>query len=142
MGSRKYRARTQSSIPSHTLLTGPINGGFGRCFEPPRAGTTSSRGTLGPFIHSTYPYPTYGGVGTASGGLQGARRLAYDPGIIGLYQCGKRVKLELVGAQIRDSAQYSKVKRYCTVTARQSCCYTSCSHVVCSTSRELSLIHI
>ena len=43
-------------------------------------GTTSSYGTLGPVIHSTYHYPTYGGVGTASGGLQGARRLAYDPG--------------------------------------------------------------
>ena len=36
-----------------------------------------SRGTLGPVIHSAYPYPTYGGVGPASGGLQGARRLAY-----------------------------------------------------------------
>ena len=48
-------------------------------YEPPQAGTTSSRGTLGPVIHSTYPYPTYGGVGPASGGLQGARRLAYDP---------------------------------------------------------------
>ena len=46
-----------------------IDGGSGRCSEPPRAGTTSSRGTLGPVIHSTYPYPTYGGVGTASGGL-------------------------------------------------------------------------
>ena len=32
---------------------------------------------------TTYPYPTYGGVGTASGGLQGARRLAYDPVVIG-----------------------------------------------------------
>ncbi len=36
MGSRQDRARTQSSIPSHTLLTGPIYGGFGRCSEPPR----------------------------------------------------------------------------------------------------------
>ena len=26
-----------------------------------------------------YPYPTYGGVGTASGGLQAARRLATSP---------------------------------------------------------------
>ena len=26
------------------------------------------RGTIGPCVHSTYPYPTYGGVGTASGG--------------------------------------------------------------------------
>ena len=74
-------ANTIIDTVTYTLLTGPIysciDGGFGRCSEPPRAGTTSSRGTLGPVIHSTYPYPTYGGVGTASGGLQGARRLSY-----------------------------------------------------------------
>ena len=92
MSSRQDRARTQSSIPSHTLLTGPIDGGLGRCSEPPRAGTTSSRGTLGPVIHSTCPYPTDGGKKTASGGLQGARRLA-----TGSYSCiheygGERVK--------------------------------------------------
>ena len=74
MDSRQDRARTQSSIPSHTLLTGPIDGGFGRCSEPPRAGTTSSRGTIGPGIHYTHPYPTYGGVGGASGG----RRIDYN----------------------------------------------------------------
>ena len=62
-------------------------------YEPPQAGTTSSRGTLGPVIHSTYPYPTYGGVGTASGGLQGARRLTYDPSRIGYDQGGKGVNL-------------------------------------------------
>ena len=92
MGSRQDRARTQSSIPSHTLLTGPIDGGSGRCSEPPRAGTTLSWGTLGPVIYYIYPYPTYGGVGPASGGLQGARRLAYDPDHIGCDQGGKGVK--------------------------------------------------
>ena len=56
-------------------------------YEPPQAGTTSSRGTLGPVIHYTYPYPTGGGVGTASGGLPCARRLAtgsYSP----IGECG------------------------------------------------------
>ena len=80
-------ANTIIDTVTYTLLTGVGTyrrcGGFGRCSEPLRAGTTSSCGTLGPVIHSTYPYPTYGGVGTASGGLQGARRLAYDPVVIG-----------------------------------------------------------
>ena len=78
------RANTIIDTVTYLVDTGPIDGGFGRCSEPPRAGTTSSRGTLGPVIHYTYPYPTGGGVGTASGGLQGARRLAYDPGILGV----------------------------------------------------------
>ena len=76
------RPRVNTIIDTVTylrLLTGPIDGGSGRCSEPPRAGTTSSRRTLGPVIHSTYQYPTEGGVGTASGGLHGARRLAYGP---------------------------------------------------------------
>ena len=70
------RANTIIDTVTYLVVTGPIDGGSGRCSEPPRAGTTSSRRTLGPVIHSTYQYPTYGGVGTASGGLQGARRLA------------------------------------------------------------------
>ena len=79
------RPRANTIIDTVTYLVDgtytAVDGGFGRCFEPPRAGTTSSRGTLGPVIHSIRPSPTYGGVGPASGGLQGARRLAYDPGI-------------------------------------------------------------
>ena len=66
--------------------------------EPPQAGTTSSRGTIGPVIHYTYPYPTDGGVGPASGGLQGARRLAYDPVVLEEQQVRKRVKIIPVSA--------------------------------------------
>ena len=58
------------------LVDGTYRRWFWGCSEPPRAGTASSRGTLGPVIHYTCPYPTDGGVGPASGGLQGARRLA------------------------------------------------------------------
>ena len=88
------------------MLTGPIDGGFGRCSEPPRAGTTSSRGTLGPVIHSKYPYPTYSGVGTASGGLQGARRLAYDPGVVSNTSVGKG----LMRSQI-EAVRFEPVRR-------------------------------
>ena len=51
-----------------------------------------SCGTIGPEVHSMYPYPTYGGVGPASGGLQGARRLAYDPGKPQFTSKGKGLK--------------------------------------------------
>jgi site-specific DNA-cytosine methylase len=52
-------SRPPDAQPTLSFLTPfPHRGGLGRCSEPPRAGTTSSRGTLGPVIHSTYPYPT------------------------------------------------------------------------------------
>ena len=80
------RPRANTIIDTVTyLVDGTYRRWFWGCSEPPRAGTTSSRGTLGPCIHYTYPYPTNGGVGTASGGLKGARRLAYDPGILDEY---------------------------------------------------------
>ena len=34
-------------------------------------------------MSSRYPYPTYGGVGPAAGGLKGTRRLSYDPNLVG-----------------------------------------------------------
>ena len=47
------------------------------------AGATSSRGNHRcPVVRSRYPYPTYGGVGPAAGGLQGTRRLSYDAVIL------------------------------------------------------------
>ena len=74
------RPRANTIIDTVTyLVDGTYRRWFWGCSEPPRAGTASSRGTIGPGIHSIHPYPTYGGVGTASGGLQGPRRLAYDP---------------------------------------------------------------
>ena len=74
------RTRANTIIDTVTyLVDGTYRRWFWGCSEPPRAGTTSSRGTLGPEVHYMYPYPTYGSVGPASGGLQGARRLAYDP---------------------------------------------------------------
>ena len=45
-GSRQDRARTQSSIPSHTLLT-TYRLWFWGCSEPPRTGATSAV-VLGP----------------------------------------------------------------------------------------------
>ena len=88
-----------SLLPSGdgTSRRGPSEGTWRRRW----AGATSSRGTIGPEVHSMYPYPTYGGVGTASGGLQGARRLAYDPGIADLYQIRKRVTAVVVIGTLR-----------------------------------------
>ena len=52
MDSRQDRAHKHNHrYRLHTLLTGPIDGGFGRCSEPPRAGMTSSRGTIGPRVY-------------------------------------------------------------------------------------------
>ena len=74
------RPRANTIIDTVTyLVDGTYRRWFWGCSEPPRAGTTSSRGTLGPEIGYIYPYPTYGGVETASGGLQAARRLATSP---------------------------------------------------------------
>ena len=90
------RPRADTIIDTVTYLvdgTYPlIDGGFGRCSEPPRAGTTSSRGSIGPVIHYIHPYPTYGGVGPASGGLQGALGLASGPIILSDDRVGKRIK--------------------------------------------------
>ena len=86
------RARANTIVDTVTylvdVLTRRLDGGLGRCSEPPWAGATSSRGNHGPVIRSRYPYPTYGGVGPASGGLQGTRRLSYDPSLVGPDQRG------------------------------------------------------
>ena len=76
------RPRANTIIDTVTYLvdeTSTVDGGLGRCSEPPWAGATSSRGNHGPVIRYMYPYPTYGGVGPAAGGLQGTHRLSYDP---------------------------------------------------------------
>ena len=76
-----------SLLPSGdgTSRRGPSEGTWRRRW----AGATSSRGAIGSVIRSKHPYPTYGGVGTASGGLQGAHRLAYDPGVVSNTREGK-----------------------------------------------------
>ena len=74
------RPRTNTIIDTVTyLVTGRLDGAPGSSSEPPWAGATSSRGNHGPVIRYRYPYPTYGGVGPASGGLQGTLRLVPDP---------------------------------------------------------------